>query len=293
VRVKLTISKKKIMISNSLSIRFLLLILLTLQLTACSWLWGGKGYEKDGPPHFKVDVSKIPDAVPKVEPLSRYGNPASYMIKGHRFYVSKTCAGYHERGIASWYGTKFHGHLTSNREPYSLLAMTGASRTLPLPTYVRVVNLQNHKHIIVKVNDRGPFNLNRIIDLSYVGAKKLGYAEKGTALVEVTAIDPRKWCKEDENRIAATQVAEIKHASPQLYLQVGAFAFENNAKNLKNRILNLSELMSRTSVRITQTTRNGCTLYRVQLGPLTDVTQSDRLYQLLDAQGLQPITAVN
>lgn len=281
------------MISNSLPIRFLVLTFLTLQLAACSWLWGGKGYEKDGAPHYKIDVSKIPDAVPKVEPPSRYGNPASYVIKGHRFYVAKSAAGYHERGIASWYGTKFHGHLTSNREPYSLSAMTGASRTLPLPTYVRVVNLQNHKHIIVKVNDRGPFNLNRIIDLSYVGAKKLGYAEKGTALVEVTAIDPRRWCKEDENRASEAQVAEIKNQSPQLYLQVGAFAFKDNATNLKNRILNLSELMSRTSVRITQTTRNGCILYRVQLGPLTGVTQSDQLYQLLDKQGLHPITAVN
>lgn len=277
----------------NLTFRLLLLTLLTLQLNACSWLWGGKGYEKDGPPNYKVDVSKIPDAVPKIEPRSRYGNPASYVIKGHRFYVSKSALGYHERGIASWYGTKFHGRLTSNREPYSLLAMTGASRTLPLPTYVRVVNLQNHKHIIVKVNDRGPFNLNRIIDLSYVGAKKLGYAEKGTALVEVTAIDPRTWCTEDENRISQVEVAEIKNTTPQLYLQVGAFAFENNANNLKNRILQLSELMSRTSVRITETQQAGRKLYRVQLGPLSGVNQSDELYQLLDKQGLRPITAVN
>ena len=275
------------------ALRFLLFTLFTLQLSACSWLWGGKGYEKDGPPHYNVDISKIPDVVPKTEPHSRYGNPASYLIKGHRFYVSKTSIGYHERGIASWYGTKFHGRLTSNRESYSLLAMTGASRTLPLPTYVRVVNLKNHRHIVVKVNDRGPFNLNRIIDLSYVGAKKLGYAENGTALVEVTAIDPRKWSKEDEDRTSEAQVTEIKNQSPQLYLQVGAFAFENNANHLKNRILNLSEVMNRTSVRITQTKRDGTEFYRVQLGPLTDVSQSDQLYQLLDKQGLHPITAVN
>ena len=276
----------------TLILRLLLLTLLTLQLSACSWLFGGKASERDGPPHFNVDVNKIPDAVPKAEPHSRYGNPTSYEIKGHRFYVSKTASGYHERGIASWYGTKFHGRLTSNRESYSLLAMTGASRTLPLPTYVRVVNLQNHRHVIVKVNDRGPFNLNRIIDLSYAGAKKLGYAEKGTALVEVTAIDPKTWCKNDETEVVKEETAAIK-TTPYLYLQVGAFAFENNANNLKDRIMHLSELMSRTSVRITETVQAGRKLYRVQLGPLSGVQQSDELYQLLDQQGLRPITAVN
>ena len=275
--------------------RFLLLTLFALlftQLTACSWLFGGKTYEKDGPPHFKIDLSKIPNATPKSEPHSRYGNPEFYTVKGHRFHVSKTSLGYHERGIASWYGTRFHGHLTSNREPYSLLAMTAASRTLPLPTYVQVVNLQNHRRIIVKVNDRGPFNLNRIIDLSYVGAAKLGYAEQGTALVEVTAIDPKYWCQKKEKEKENKDMSG--NSVPRLYLQVGAFAFKNNANNLKNRILNLSELISTTSVRITtQTNPNGIPLYRVQLGPLKNVGQSDKLYKILDKQGLHPITAVN
>lgn len=276
-------------------LRFLFLTLITLQINACTWLWGGKAYERDGPPHFDVDVSKIPDAVPKVERRSRYGNPHSYVIKGHRFYVSKTADGYHERGIASWYGTRFDGRLTSNREPYHLLAMTGASRTLPLPTYVRVVNLQNHRHIIVKVNDRGPFNLNRIIDLSYAGAKKLGYAEKGTALVEVTAIDPHRWHQEDESQEAAIQIANVKHTSPQLYLQVGAFALKDNALNLKSRILHANKSINKTHPRVsvTKTNHYGKTLYRVQLGPLKSVGQADQIYQLLDKQGLHPVTAVN
>lgn len=273
-------------------IRFALLAGMLLQLTACSWFFAGKSFEKDGPPRFKVDVSKIPDAVPKIEPYSRYGNPQTYQIRGRNIHVTKTAAGYHERGIASWYGTRFHGHLTSNREPYSLLAMTGASRTLPLPTYVRVVNLENHRHIIVRINDRGPFNFNRILDLSYVGAKKLGYAEKGTALVEVTAIDPKTWCKYKEDKVSETQTTPIK-TKPHLYLQVGCFALEENAKKLKNKIIALDDLADKTSVHIARIEQAGAKLYRVQLGPLTNITQSDALYQLLDRQGLKPVTVVN
>lgn len=281
--------------------RFLLLTLFSIsfvQLTACSCLWGRKTSQKDGPPHFKINLNKIPNAIPKSEPYSRYGNPEFYTVRGHRFHVSKTGIGYHERGIASWYGTKFHGHLTSNREPYSLLAMTAASRTLPLPTYVQIVNLENHRRIIVKVNDRGPFNLNRIIDLSYVAAAKLGYAEKGTALVEVTAIDPKNWCQEKEKEREKAEEKEKTNlpnsSNPRLYLQVGAFAFENNANNLKKRISNLIKLSPNTHIRITEThDANGTPLYRVQLGPLSNVSQSDQLYKILDKNNLHPVTAVN
>jgi rare lipoprotein A len=121
---------------------------------------------KDGPPNFYVDESKIPDAVPKLEALSRSGNMDHYSVFGRRYNVLRTSKNYEEVGIASWYGTKFHSHHTSNGERYNMLAMTAAHKTLPLPTYVQVTNLKNNKKIIVKVNDRGPFEGNRLIDLS-------------------------------------------------------------------------------------------------------------------------------
>ncbi len=133
----------------------------------------------------------VPDAVPRVEPLSHYGNPPYYEVFGKRYYVLSSSVAYVERGVASWYGPGFHQVLTSTREPYDMYAMTAAHKTLPLPAYVRVTNLQNGRSIVVRVNDRGPFVGNRIIDLSYTAAAKLDMLRNGTAMVEVRAIDPR------------------------------------------------------------------------------------------------------
>lgn len=167
-------------------IRFLsMLFFFTLLISGCV-----AHHRKDGPPPFPVDVSKIHNAVPKVEPLSRIGNKP-YTVFGKHYQVLKSRKNYVAIGVASWYGTQFHHHRTSNGEWYNMLAMTAAHRTLPLPTYVQVTNLRNGLRIIVKVNDRGPFEKNRLIDLSYVAAKKLGMADRGTALVEVKALDPR------------------------------------------------------------------------------------------------------
>jgi len=165
-----------------------------LLLAACfillTLLSGCATHRKDGPPSFYVDETKIPNAVPKKEPLSKYGNKPVYYVFGQRYYVLPTSKNYEERGIASWYGTKFHSRHTSNGEHYNMLAMTAAHKSLPLPTYVEVTNLANHKKVIVKVNDRGPFESHRLIDLSYVAAKKLGMLGHGTAYVDVRAIDP-------------------------------------------------------------------------------------------------------
>jgi len=162
-----------------------------LVLFSFTWLAGcGTSHRKDGPPPFRVDVSRIPDAVPKAEPLSRIGNKPYYTVFGRRYHVMKSRKNYTAIGIASWYGTQFHKHRTSNGEIYNMLGMTAAHRTLPLPTYVKVTNLENGRHVIVKVNDRGPFKKNRLIDLSYAAAKKIGMSGKGTALVEVKALDP-------------------------------------------------------------------------------------------------------
>ena len=227
---------------------------------------------KDGPPAQYVNATDIPNAVPKVEPKSRYGNPSSYIINGHRYYVLKSARGYDKKGIASWYGTKFHGHLTATREPYDMFAMTAASTELPLPTYVRVTNLDNGRQVIVKVNDRGPFDEDRILDLSYAAAKKLRFAENGTALVEVTAIDVR--------------TKKIKN--PQIYLQIGSFARQNNADHLQAQIAPLTK----AQVQINNGTYHNKPIYKVQIGPLASVEENDHLQKLLTTKGLQSITVI-
>jgi rare lipoprotein A len=139
------------------------------------------------PPQPPPDT--VPDATPRSEPRARNGNPPFYDVFGKRYFVLSSSAGYWERGVASWYGPGFHKVRTSTGEPYDMYAMTAAHRTLPLPAYVRVTNLQNGRSVVVRVNDRGPFVGNRIIDLSYTAAVKLDMLRNGTALVEVRAID--------------------------------------------------------------------------------------------------------
>jgi rare lipoprotein A len=131
----------------------------------------------------------VPDMVPRIEPRSRNGNPPFYDVMGKRYFVLSSGVGYVERGVASWYGPGFHKVRTSTGEPYDMYAMTAAHKTLPLPAYVRVTNLQNGRSIVVRVNDRGPFVGNRIIDLSYTAASKLDMLRNGTAMVEVRTLE--------------------------------------------------------------------------------------------------------
>jgi rare lipoprotein A len=255
------------------------LALLLATLAGCSFA----PVTQDGAPSQDVDVSSIPNAVPKVLPRSRYGNPASYVVNGRRYYVLKSAAGYNKTGIASWYGTKFHGQLTSTREVYDMFGMTAASTELPLPTYVRVTNLENGRQIIVKVNDRGPFDKDRILDLSYAAAKKLGYQKKGTALVRVTAINPRQWIAQHQAQPTSTAVTttHIAHR-PHIYLQIGAFADQQNAINLRERIGQYTS----SNIIIKQGWSNGHRIYRVQIGPLTGVAENDHVQKVLAEQNL-------
>jgi rare lipoprotein A len=144
----------------------------------------------DSVPTDIPDVSKLPEPVPKVEPRALYGNKSPYSVLGQTYNVLPTPRGYVERGIASFYGNKFHGYKTSSLEEYDMYQFSAAHKTLPLPSYARVTNLENGKSVIVRINDRGPFHENRIIDLSFAAAVKLGVWPKGTGLVEVRAIDP-------------------------------------------------------------------------------------------------------
>ena len=144
---------------------------------------------QDGPPSYDFDVSHLRDAIPKKEPITRAGNKNPYQIFGKTYVLLPSAKGYSEEGIASWYGRKFHGRKTANGEIYDMYKMTAAHTTLPIPTFVRVTNLDNGRQIVVRVNDRGPFHGGRIIDLSYAAAKKLGYDTKGTARVRVEVVD--------------------------------------------------------------------------------------------------------
>lgn len=146
---------------------------------------------KDGAPWWDVDVNKIPDAVPTLHTGPYKANP--YTVLGKTYFPMADSKSYVATGTASWYGTKFHGQNTANGEVYDLYGMSAAHKTLPLPSYVRVTNLDNNRSVILRVNDRGPFYSDRIIDLSYAAAKKLGYAEIGTARVRVEGIDPAQW----------------------------------------------------------------------------------------------------
>ena len=163
---------------------------LGLTLAGCGTQITGPAGERDGPGEHR-DVSHVPDAVPKVEPKSKYGNPKSYVVFGKRYYTKASARGHVEKGLASWYGKKFHGRRTSSGERYNMYAMTAAHKSLPLPTYAEVTNLDNGRSVVVKVNDRGPFHRGRVIDLSYAAARKLGVVRRGTAMVEVRSIDPR------------------------------------------------------------------------------------------------------
>jgi len=232
---------------------------------------------EDGPPDRHVDVASIPDAVPRVEPRSRHGNPDSYAVHGKRYYTLGSSAGYRERGVASWYGTKFHGKRTSSGEPYDMYAMTAAHKSLPLPTYVRVTNLENGRSVVLRVNDRGPFHDNRIIDLSYVAAWKLGILAKGTGFVEVLALDPRV----PEPLKVAEATPSPALGSVRLYLQTGSFSVRANAEQMRWRM----QSVSGGPVNIEPVRIGGRTTYRVRVGPIADVIQADRLVQQISDLG--------
>lgn len=234
--------------------------------------------EQDGAPdRHPPDLARIADATPRVEPLSKWGNPSSYMVNGKRYHTLHTSRGYVERGIASWYGTKFHGRRTSSGERYDMYAMTAAHKTLPIPTYVEVTNLENGRKVIVKVNDRGPFHSNRIIDLSYVAAHKLGILGAGTGRVEVHAIDPRAPAPAPK-----TRVADASPEAANLYLQVGAFMSRRNAESLQARLRNTAQ----TPIQISPALSNQVTVYRVRIGPIRTVQEADRLAENLAGLGL-------
>jgi rare lipoprotein A len=236
------------------------------------------GRTRDGgpvkPPSY---IATLSEPVPVPEPRSRYGNKSPYVVRGKTYRVLKSAKGYDQRGIASWYGSKFHGYMTSNFEKYDMYKFSAASKVLPLPTWARVTNLENGKSVIVRVNDRGPFVSNRIIDLSYAAAVRIGIWPKGTGLVEVQAIDP-----EHPQELPKPHAVESAGAHPGIWLQVGAFGDPENAERVASRL----RAAGLGPVQITRLDVQGRDVRRVRLGPLKSVSAADRLSRRVTALGL-------
>jgi rare lipoprotein A len=228
----------------------------------------------DGPPRILKNIS-TKNAVPRSEPLSQYGNgdeKGYYEVRGKRYKVMSSAKKYQAKGIASWYGTKFHGRYTSNREIYNIYAMTAAHKTLPLPSYVEVRNLTNNKTIIVRVNDRGPFIDDRLIDLSYAAALKLDIVKNGTAQVEIRTVTE----KNDDLD---------KNIDEEAYIQIGAFEKKENAYDylalLKDNKFNSANVRKEYNW-----LKPLSPTYKVQIGPIKNKKQHNELLSRLRKIGV-------
>lgn len=254
---------------------------------------GGGYYQDDGPGDAAPeDIEAIPDAVPRLEPLHRFANNP-YSVFGKDYVPRKTLGGYRARGVASWYGKKFHGQKTSSGEIYDMYGMTAAHPTLPIPSYVRVTNPVSGRAVILRINDRGPFHSGRLIDLSWTAAAKLGYIGNGSTIVEVESILPGQeaqpaplLAKAPPAEDPIARIAEATTPSPTplaathdaagFYLQLGAFGNLENAEALQSRLTReLGDLGDKLLIR-----RAG-NLHRVQLGPWTDLAAARQIAEQL------------
>jgi rare lipoprotein A len=275
-----------------------------LVLGGCSFSRGGGYFEDDGPGKDAPDLARIPDAVPRNEPY-RAANGRPYSVNGVSYAPLADARDYRERGVASWYGKKFHGNSTASGERYDMYAMSAAHKTLPLPSYVRVRNLDNGRAAIVRVNDRGPFLHNRLIDLSYAAAAKLGIVGTGTGLVEIETVGPGDETPVQMARppvetrgipiISAAEAAPLAPTAstaaaaapaltpPKMFVQAGSFREWDNAEGLRTRLERLAfRPIAISSALIENQTR----VYRVRVGPVASVEEGDRLTDALARQGV-------
>jgi len=250
------------------------------------------------------------EPTPRAEPRSRAGNRSPYMVLGKTYHVMPTAAGYRAEGVASWYGRKFHGRRTANGERYDMFAFSAAHRSLPLPTWLRVTNLDNGRSVTVRVNDRGPFHDERIIDLSYAAAKRLGFAAAGTAPVRLEALSPRAPGPREAIQTAQAAAAReardassggsVAGAAPAggeaggavgdggsgaaapveraYWLQAGVFGDSAAAQRLKHELERVLRDRGAAPVRLSEAARDRV---RVRIGPLADLDEANRLQALL------------
>lgn len=264
-----------------------ILVTLLASLVGCSGL-PSIGSSSDSGPRRPVDVSTIPDVVPRYEEVVRAGNFSPYTVLGGTYEVMESSRGYRETGYASWYGRKFHGRLTSNGEVYDMFQITAAHKTLPIPAYVLVRNLENGEELIVRVNDRGPFHDDRIIDLSWAAAEKLGFADEGVARVEVIALDPNNYqttlaslAAENNASIALPPADSLAVESELTHMQIAALSDHDNAWDLGTRVAQFTD----ASVQIIAPTLDS-DLYRVVVGPVSDIADLNTFKTLLELNGL-------
>ncbi|MFS1522971.1 septal ring lytic transglycosylase RlpA family protein [Microbulbifer sp. 2304DJ12-6] len=231
------------------------------------------GSIRDSGPPTPVSMLATPDPAPVREPIGPAGNKTPYRVNGVTYHVRDAVKGYKERGRASWYGTKFHGRNTANGEIYNMYAISAAHKTLPLPSYAKVTNLDNGRSIIVRVNDRGPFVQGRIIDLSYTAAQKLGYVEQGVARVEVESLDPAVLPPVTEVLLTGDGLAgpdglaqDTRVKLPEnTFLQVGAYSHFAQAEAVRAQLADAIDY----PVSVSPVERDGKVLYRVRIGPIT------------------------
>ncbi len=241
-----------------------------------------KDFAPDNPP----DVSNVADAVPVDIPYSRGGNRSTYEVWGKSYNVLPSHIGYKAEGIASWYGLKFHGHKTSNGEIYDIYKMSAAHKSLPIPSFAKVTNLDNGKSVVVRVNDRGPFHENRLIDLSYSAASRLNILKQGTGRVRVEAIDARNLAVNTkiENITPQPQAKSSEKQDPLVsgsYLQVGSFSKESSALSVQSRLSAIDGVQA-VIKRVSQADSE---FHRVLVGPLTDSLSIDSMIQSLESMG--------
>ena len=241
-------------------------------LAGCSAPPPDSRYERsqDAAPLEPVSPEQVADAVPRPDPLLAAGNRSPYTVNGVTYEVLQDYRNYSEQGIASWYGAKFDGYETSNGETFDLYKATAAHKTLPIPSYARVTNLENGREVVVRVNDRGPFHEDRLIDLSYGAAVKLGYMERGTARVSVEIIDLPGV---DDRRQAS--------AGNYRYLQLGAFGSRASAEKLQGEV----QALLQEPVTVSQVQVPDGLLYRVRVGPLDGARRLPAVQELLSGHG--------
>lgn len=239
---------------------------------------GGGFYKDDGPgDNPPADIERIPDAEPKVEPLHRFAN-RPYVVFGKTYTPDTNGQPYQAEGIASWYGRKFHGQRTSSGEAYDMYGMTAAHPTLPIPSYVRVTGVQSGKSVVVRVNDRGPFHSDRLIDLSYSAAYKLGLVRNGSGRVRVESIDPASWAPAT---VAAAEPEKAVLPPPAddgsgYWLQLGAFSMASNAEQMLARVkVQVAELADRLRL------VDGEGVIRLRAGPYRSRAEVDEAASLV------------
>ena len=232
----------------------------------------GAYYQDDGP-HEVIDVKiqDIKNAIPKAEPINK-NTKKPYKVFGQKYVPMTKIVPFKEKGYASWYGKKYHGNKTSTGEVYDMYAMTGAHKTLPLPSYVKVTNLKNKKWVIIRLNDRGPFLKDRIIDLSYAAGYKLDIIEKGSELVEVELINPEDFIEQD------------KENNNDNYLQVGAFKDFINSQTLLDKINNL-KILDNYEAKVIQINN----LFHVLVGPIKKDDELKKIQENLESEYNLPV----